>query len=955
MAPGFSRLQLAAALLEYDNDLNNPDTPYRSAHESAIFAHLRRNTGTRPTVTSHRNSHLNVSVEEAGSTLAENRNSTSDNTKYRASRGSIDALRNPFGADESLVEYENEGEEELEVDLASWGLDAFMPKDRASRTGKGKAKSPALATSYPMSSVPSHQPFTSNDAVVTVPRRALGASRSMSVGGNLEYFGTEGAILDKQSSLQTDNRHRSMGATFDLTTNLPQLPIQRRRAASHTPIHTSVTSPQAIPFPTKSANPPSLYANEDVNVSRSLTTGPSDSLLHQRVLSTASTDSKMILQEADRRSRTISNATMLLADDNPFSLRPPSRASRFDPKAAAHARTISNASMGSRMLLENDGVSVVTDPIQLERERRYSTTLDLLRPKVLVMPSPLQSAPAPPPSPNDKLRDGFMLSTDGTPLPPGARSARRSSMTLSVIEAPPVASNSFTPNPLTSLSLSQLTFRDTLPGGTQRHSTYMDRSLPRATQDGEQANIEVTGPPEEGHVPASPGLEYPSNPHRPAGKLFGKSLIDDIESRKAQMRSKQRVFTGDERPSMMARGLQRSSTLIDPAALQKRPPVLRTSSYEPQTAQTLARHNSVNSKPLLNFDDDDKVPRSNLSPPNLSNSRSVFGVDTLWEREMIKLREIEAQEKHEAEERRKREEAEENKKKKRRKKQKPKANATADIDSPPLTEAEQAGVSVEPPMLPDIQWAVRRPPQVPDDESESDDSEDAGPSRMPVSGTSWHAGSSDEEAGPRRTTGTGPRYLDKRQRRPSEPVDNNSDDDLPLSVAVNRAAQQATLSRRADSDDEEEPLSALLQKKQLNTRDSSLHSNRGQDEDDDDQPLGLRVSRFGAHNQGDPGEDDDERPLAYHPEQQRRTQTQMMAQQQHQQQLMLQAQMRSNMFFGTPSLMGPQFGPQFFGPTMMPMMVQPPMQAPPLPALHDEARYGRVDKWRHDVAVEGDA
>jgi len=69
---------------------------------------------------------------------------------------------------------------------------------------------------------------------------------------------------------------------------------------------------------------------------------------------------------------------------------------------------------------------------------------------------------------------------------------------------------------------------------------------------------------------------------------------------------------------------------------------------------------------------------------------------------------------------------------------------------------------------------------------------------------------------------------------------------------------------------------------------------------------------------------------------------------QQQQQLMLQAQMQNSMFFSPPSMMAPQF----FGPPMMPMMVQHPLQGPSLP---DEAKYGRVDKWRHDVAVEGDA
>jgi hypothetical protein len=538
-----SHLLTIVALPEYDNDPDNPDAPHRSAHESAIFAHIRRNVRTRPPVVSHRNSHLNVSIGEGASALT-GRNSTFSNPKSRASRGSIDALRNPFGVDDSQLEYENEGdEEELEVDLASWGLDAFMPKDKASRTGKGKGKSTDLASSHPMSTVSSHHPLTSNDAVVTAPRRALGASRSMSVGGNLEYFGPEGPILGRASSSKMDDRRRSIGSPLDLPDMNPtQIPLQRRRASSHTLTQTSIPPSQAIPFPTTAGNTPSLYAPEDAGVLRPHAPGRFNSQPspHKRGLSSASMDPKPILQEAGRHLRTISNATMLPPDDNPFALRPPSRASRFDPKAAAHARTVSNASMGSRILLDNDGVSVITDPAQLERERRYSTTLDLLRPKVLVMPSPLQSAPAPPPPPSDQFRDGFLLSKDGPPLPPGARSARRSSITLSMIDAtPPVASNSFTPNPLASLSLSQMTFRDTLPSGTQMHSAYTDRSFPRATQDGEQVQLEVTTPDEE-HIPELPVLEDPSKPRRPAGKLYGKSLIDDLESRKAQMRNKQR-------------------------------------------------------------------------------------------------------------------------------------------------------------------------------------------------------------------------------------------------------------------------------------------------------------------------------------------------------------------------------------------------------------------------------
>jgi len=84
-------------------------------------------------------------------------------------------------------------------------------------------------------------------------------------------------------------------------------------------------------------------------------------------------------------------------------------------------------------------------------------------------------------------------------------------------------------------------------------------------------------------------------------------------------------------------------------------------------------------------------------------------------------------------------------------------------------------------------------------------------------------------------------------------------------------------------------------------------------------------------------------PLAYHPEQQRRSQYHMMAQaaqQQQQQQMMMQAHMHNSMFFSPQ----PMMGSGFFGPPMV-------MQAPAAP-MHDEAKYGLVDRWRRDVAVE---
>ena len=62
---------------------------------------------------------------------------------------------------------------------------------------------------------------------------------------------------------------------------------------------------------------------------------------------------------------------------------------------------------------------------------------------------------------------------------------------------------------------------------------------------------------------------------------------------------------------------------------------------------------------MLAFDNNGVLAETGVRESVMPKSRSVFGVDKLWEREMEKLKEIEAQEKIDAEERRKREEEEE--------------------------------------------------------------------------------------------------------------------------------------------------------------------------------------------------------------------------------------------------------------------------------------------------------
>jgi len=152
-----------------------------------------------------------------------------------------------------------------------------------------------------------------------------------------------------------------------------------------------------------------------------------------------------------------------------------------------------------------------------------------------------------------------------------------------------------------------------------------------------------------------------------------------------------------------------------------------------------------------------------------------------------------------------------------------------------------------------------------------------------------------------------------------------------------------------DDSDSDVPLSAMLDKAKISIPPVNFNGppvTNAKTDDDDDQPLGLRASMIPPSSHSYAGDDDDDKPLAFHPDQQRRTQYQVMAQQQ---QMMMQTQMQQSMFFGAPSMMGSGF----FGPSMM---MGPPALQQPVPSLvptPDAAKFGLVDRWRRDVAVEG--
>ena len=411
---------------------------------------------------------------------------------------------------------------------------------------------------------------------------------------------------------------------------------------------------------------------------------------------------------------------------------------------------------------------------------------------------------------------------------------------------------------------------------------------------------------------------------------------------------------------MMSRA-QTQSTLIDPATLINRPTTQRQSSFGiADSRQTLSRKNSLNAKPLLNFDDEQTKFKPSMPTTRMVNSRSVFGVDTLWEREMVKLREIEAQEEEEKKrmEERMEQEQQQEKKRGRKGKKKKKERDQGQGHHPEGERVDESRFSIEPPVLPVVQRATRPPPKAVEEEFDEDqsDNDDLAPIANATAGDAGTWFSDSEEEMPRRTTGVGPRFPNKSHQASIVEDADSEEEDMPLSAAVNLVIQRqrATRLRAADDSDEEKPLSTLLQKAKhtptippVNINFDNLASGKqGGDDDDDDKPLGLRASTI--LNRSQHNGDDDDRPLAFHPQQQRRTQYQMMAQQQ--QQMMMQAQLHNSMFFSPPSMLGSGF----FGPPVMPpMMMQPPIPIASSPPADDTAKFGRVDKWRHDVAVEG--
>ncbi|KAF8341275.1 uncharacterized protein EI90DRAFT_3150440 [Cantharellus anzutake] len=995
--PPFSRIALAAALLEYDNDPDDPTKPKRSAQDSAIFSHLRR-SGPVPKPESvldyddlpeprRSKDFLRVPLPGDDDSLFSPMESTFGVRASIDGRRSLDVLREhgeqffQAASKEDSEEYDSDDR----VDLGSWGLDSLIPPKR--KTKDKPAKRPGPSRVRPASEYLDNLPNAQSPQRISYAQDAFDVADgpSSSAGPRARPTRSRTASFMNDLGFLGNASKEATHGTFPMTgrpqTSYIPSEFDGRAGILGARPH-SVMDSISVPFPTsRPATPgPDFRAAEGIE------------------------DSKFAIP-----------------------LPPPERLSKFDPKAARRTRTESmgswisepglrenledrarTVSMGSRPLLGdgNDpgamGRPVSVAPSQVTEHRRLSR-MKLLRPKVLIMPSPLRDLNNVEVSskPDSRVGEGFLETTGDRPLPAGfrestlaARPGVRPNTGPEALGKLPTSSH-LMPNSRMSLSASQLMFRNSL----RVDGNYLEdeQRLSRAQFDGEK--IEMYNEDPDQIEAAYRELQHPT------GKLLGHNLMDALAARKDEIKGKKRVFTGDGRFSMMERSLSTRNTLIDAATFDQ-PQVAVVDSegrpIKPEARKVSDGDRRKSAAPLVDLKGVGSGPRSRTV---ISKSRtSVFGVDTVWEREMSRLRELEEVEKGAIEQRYIEGESKAAKKTKLKGRSAGPSNIPTSPGEEIASEMPQgdSNMLMPPPTLPEVSLVTSRArprkPKVPS--SESDDEEEHGAvERRRVSTATlgvkgWFAGSSDDEDDRRpfsRNTGRfGTPPSSQAPRLP--PVTGDSEDeDVPLS----QIKPTATVLSRNDSD-EDEPLvqtrsrlsvtpTTLLNFPEpkptptLPTLSNPEPTPADEEDEDDNIPLGLRVSANTRSSQQPPAnaggdDDEDETPLGLrygtdtspNAEQQRQQQqmsmllVQQQQQQQAQQQMYLQHIARQSLAgFSTMTGTGmmpaggfPTFGPPSIGMfgVASPVIPNPPVM--PVVNHADSAKIGRVDAWRKGVAAE---
>ncbi|WVW82685.1 hypothetical protein I302_104696 [Kwoniella bestiolae CBS 10118] len=716
-----SRLQLAAALMEYDNDSDlaspssNTEITYRDHRQSAIFQpyHAAQAAARRHKILSQPPPSLPSPLESSFALNRENRQSTLDqegeqeydekgrpkgqNQSFRQSTISdwnftpgSKSINLPSTAQghgqnngEAQEEVVDEGNDLEDVDVARWGLPSHL-----------------VADDQPIKRKPENTRRVTVNSIVPqpIPSPIGSRVRSIHVQDVLDDTDLHGQVMSQSGYSHEDHfereKERKRNHSYDFTSNALASAARvremvenqnRERPSTVMGIHNNngddtrrrqISDPRMIPLP---ATPGSLFDSRPL--SRGWTSPPPGKM---------DDDVEDLEQEETL--------------PNPFALPapPPELGSRFDPKVLEtqrrsdeqdqsqvrfHSRQseqghrpqpYSSKSRSSfyevtsptepqfddQPLTSPPPISRIKDPERVWEElptpeqfgrplmpKRYSTSarlhlnrLSMPRPKTLIMPSLLANQREPPPR-EIKLPEGYTLGEK--PLPYGAKTEG---------ERP---RSQFHP-----LSLSQRTFRGSLMVNGLRDDEFVGGTENEGELGLRQRELD------EGALERRPG------------KLYGRSLMDELEARKMAQKGRQRVFTGDFRPAMMAR-----STMYDP-------PTISFSPTSPPQAGSADRPHSMHPgdrgrAPLLSFDSNGDIhPTSpnNLGVPDaqgrIAKSKSVFGVDQLWEKEMAKLKIIQEQEKRAAEARRKMEEEKEMKRESRKLKGKGKGRES--MIPPPL-------------------------------------------------------------------------------------------------------------------------------------------------------------------------------------------------------------------------------------------------------------------------------
>ncbi|KAF8760256.1 hypothetical protein RHS01_01560 [Rhizoctonia solani] len=282
-------------------------------------------------------------------------------------RKSVDVLRSDWGD-----KHEEEDAPEGGMDLSSWGLDKYVVKPDQGKQAKSRqgtsdrpvmSRSPSDALPNPFARMP-----TPADNGSTLPERPKHAHRHSD-------FGAGGAFLDAQSSQDNlvhealKDRPRSVANPLDLEeyrANGPHIPLEKRRPSIGMLPSESV---RFLPLPRLLPSQIAMMQTFPIH-------------LHYHPL----------LQSDCREGDAISMRTGTMRD------------------GTAHLRTYSNASLGSRALLDDfkdDGASYMTGRQLDGPGNKQVSRMELLRPKVLVMPSPLQGSEQQ--SNQNAGRAGFML------------------------------------------------------------------------------------------------------------------------------------------------------------------------------------------------------------------------------------------------------------------------------------------------------------------------------------------------------------------------------------------------------------------------------------------------------------------------------------------------------------------------------------------------------------------